>query len=96
VAANAATQILMRQAPQAIDAVTAAFALTSGEARSLLTLPRGHGLLLGGTHRVAFHALASPAEHTLCQGMEHMTYPATASGPASDQQRRSVDPEGAP
>ena len=72
----------MRQAPQAIEAVTGAFGLTAGEARSLLTLPRGHGLLLGGIHRVAFHALASPAEHTLCQGLELLPRP-------NDRHRRS-------
>jgi hypothetical protein len=91
VAANAATQILMRQAPQAIDAVTAAFGLTSGEARTLLTLPRGHGLLLGGTHRVAFHALASPDEHILCQGVEHVAYPLTAPGRAKDRKSSTGD-----
>lgn len=68
VAANAATQILMRQAPQAIDPITAAFGLTSDEARMLLTAPRGHGLLLGASHRVGFRAVASPREHTWCHG----------------------------
>ena len=41
VIANAATQILMRQAPQAIDAVADVFHLTAGEARLLLASPRG-------------------------------------------------------
>jgi hypothetical protein len=68
VAANAATQILMRQAPQAIDAITAAFGLTTEEARLLLTAPRGHGLLLGASHRVGFRAVASPREHNWCRG----------------------------
>jgi hypothetical protein len=68
VAANAATQILMRQAPQAIDAITAAFGLTTEEARMLLTAPRGHGLLLGATHRVGFRAVASTREHIWCRG----------------------------
>lgn len=68
VAANAATQVLMRQAPQAIDAITAAFGLTGDEARMLLTAPRGHGLLLGASHRVGFRAVASPREHVWCRG----------------------------
>jgi hypothetical protein len=62
VVSNAATQILMRQAPQAIDAVRHAFALTAGEARMLLNAPQGEALLIAGTSRVAFHAVGSPNE----------------------------------
>jgi DNA helicase HerA-like ATPase len=66
VAANAATQILMRQAPQSIDAVAAAFALTAGKAQMLLTAGRGSALLVGGGgSRVAFRTVASPKEHAL-------------------------------
>nr|WP_239125802.1 DUF87 domain-containing protein [Catellatospora bangladeshensis] len=68
VIANAATQVLMRQAPQAIDEITEAFGLTTGEARALLAARRGEGILLAGAHRVSFQALASPAEHRLCVG----------------------------
>ncbi|WP_435831574.1 VirB4 family type IV secretion system protein [Catellatospora methionotrophica] len=68
VIANAATQVLMRQAPQAIDEITEAFGLTTGEARALLSARRGEGILLAGAHRVSFQALASPAEHRLCVG----------------------------
>lgn len=91
VAANAATQVLMRQSPQAIDAVTAAFGLTPGEARALTGLPRGHGLLLGGAHRVTFRALASATEHRLCQGAGEI--PPPAPGPAATgQQPRTMSP----
>jgi hypothetical protein len=65
VVSNAATQILLRQAPQAIDAVGDAFALTAGERRLLLAARRGQGLLLVGTHRSGFEAIASTIEHTL-------------------------------
>lgn len=68
VVGNAATQILLRQAPQAIPAISDTFALTGGEAQLLLTARRGEGLLLSGTHRVAFHAVASGREHALCVG----------------------------
>jgi type IV secretory pathway VirB4 component len=68
VVANAATQILLRQAPQAIDAVTAAFGLTPAEARLLVNAPRGDGLLLSGTTRIPFHAVASPTEHAVASG----------------------------
>ena len=65
VVSNAATQILLGQAPQAIDAVGAAFHLTSGERELLLTARRGDALLAAGRERVAFRALASPEEHSL-------------------------------
>lgn len=67
VVSNAATQILMRQAPQAIDAVTGAFRLTAGEARLLLNAPQGEGLLVAGHTRIPFRAVASPAEGKVCQ-----------------------------
>ncbi|WP_394620135.1 VirB4 family type IV secretion system protein [Lentzea sp. JNUCC 0626] len=65
VVANAATQVLLRQAPQAIDSVAQAFGLSLGERQFLLSADRGQGLLVAGTQRVAFQSLASPAEHTL-------------------------------
>jgi type IV secretory pathway VirB4 component len=71
VVANCATQVLMRQSPQAIDRITAAFGLTGGEAQVLLSAQRGQGLLLAGTHRVGFQAVASRQEHLLCTGPEN-------------------------
>jgi type IV secretory pathway VirB4 component len=65
VVSNAATQILLRQAPQAIDAVTATFGLTAGERQYLLSADRGQGLLLAGTDRVAFQQVCSGKEHSL-------------------------------
>ncbi|GAA1810905.1 hypothetical protein GCM10009682_35600 [Luedemannella flava] len=65
VVSNATTQILMRQAPQAIDAVAEAFDLTDGERAFLLSAGRGDALLACGTSRVAFHSLASDAETVL-------------------------------
>jgi type IV secretory pathway VirB4 component len=65
VVSNAATQILLRQAPQAIDTVGDALGLTDGERRLLLAARRGHGLLISGTNRTGFEAVASAAEHAL-------------------------------
>jgi type IV secretory pathway VirB4 component len=65
VVSNAATQILMRQSTQAIDAVTDAFGLTGGEARLLLSVGRGEGLLVAGRARVPFRSQASSKEHQL-------------------------------
>jgi type IV secretory pathway VirB4 component len=47
VAANAATQVLMRQAPQSLDQVAAAFNLSAGETQFLATAPRGNALVTG-------------------------------------------------
>jgi type IV secretory pathway VirB4 component len=69
VVSNAATQILMRQAPQAIDLIADTFALTGGEARMLLAAGRGEALLLAGSHRVSFQTVASDREHQLAAGL---------------------------
>ncbi|MBB5801312.1 hypothetical protein F4560_001080 [Saccharothrix ecbatanensis] len=65
VVANAATQILLRQASQATDEITRTFTLSQGERQFLLSADRGQGLLSTGTQRVAFQAIASPTEHHL-------------------------------
>ncbi|WP_052165641.1 ATP-binding protein [Micromonospora purpureochromogenes] len=65
VVANAATQVLLKQAPQAIDRVADAFGLTAGERRMLLSARVGHGLLISGTNRTAFESISSQAEHVL-------------------------------
>jgi type IV secretory pathway VirB4 component len=65
VVSNAATQVLMRQSTQSIDAVTDAFRLTAGEARLLLAASRGEGLLVAGRARVPFRSIASADEHRL-------------------------------
>ncbi len=67
VVANAATQILLRQAPQAIDTVADAFGLSDGERAHLLGARQGDALLAHGGDRVAFSALASAAEDRLCR-----------------------------
>jgi type IV secretory pathway VirB4 component len=65
VAANAATQILLRQAPQTIDALTDTFGLSDGERAFVLAARPGQGLLAAGPQRQAFQTVASPAEHDL-------------------------------
>ncbi|MEV4722547.1 VirB4 family type IV secretion system protein [Micromonospora humida] len=65
VVSNAATQVLMRQSTQSIDAVSEAFGLTAGQSRLLLSASRGEGLLVAGGSRIPFRSVASTAEHTL-------------------------------
>ena len=67
VVANAATQILLRQAPQSIEVLTEAFGLSAGERAYLLGAARGQGLLASGVDRVAFSTLASPTEDAICR-----------------------------
>ena len=75
VVANAATQILLRQAPQAIDAVADAFGLSAGEAAYLLAAQRGEALLCAGPgRRAAFRSIASAREEELITtGIEQPT-----------------------
>jgi type IV secretory pathway VirB4 component len=65
VVSNAATQVLMRQATQAIDAVTEAFSLTAGQARLLMSAARGEAILCAGRTRIPFRTVASAQEHAL-------------------------------
>ncbi|AHH98530.1 VirB4 family type IV secretion system protein [Kutzneria albida] len=65
VVTNSATQILLRQAPQAIDEISQVFGLSQGERQFLLSASCGQGLLSTGNQRVAFQSLASPTEHDL-------------------------------
>ncbi|MEV0623534.1 ATP-binding protein [Nonomuraea sp. NPDC050404] len=66
IVANAASQILLRQAPQAIGAVGDAFDLTDGERQFLLTAERGEALLVAGpARRAALSIVASPSEAAL-------------------------------
>ncbi|MFE3182090.1 VirB4 family type IV secretion system protein [Streptomyces violascens] len=62
---NTATQLLMRQAPQAIGQIGHAFRLSRGERHHLLSAPRGCALLLSGRTKISFSPLASPDEHEL-------------------------------
>ena len=62
VIANAATHILLGQAPQAVSALTETFNLSEGERAFLLAARRGEGILAAGQQRVAFPAEASRLE----------------------------------
>lgn len=67
VVANAATQVLLRQAPQAIDTIADNFHLSYGEREFLLSAGRGEALLLTGDrrHKVALLSVAAPEEHAV-------------------------------
>lgn len=71
IVANSATQVLLRQAPQAIDEIATAFALSDGERGFLLAADRGQGLLSVGTDRTVFASLASDFEDSLITTSPH-------------------------
>ena len=61
------TQILLRQAPNAVEAVAKAFRLTGAERELVATARRGEALLVAGEAHVLFKAVAPPEEHRLCR-----------------------------
>ena len=65
VVANAATQILMRQAPQAIDQIADAFDLTDAERARTALRPARRSAPGRGAHRVRFEVVADADENDL-------------------------------
>ncbi len=88
VVANATTQVLLGQAPQAAGPLARAFRLSEGEQAFLLGARPGEGILAAGTERVAFQALASSAEDRLVT-----TDPAQLAALAADAEAEA-DAEG--
>jgi type IV secretory pathway VirB4 component len=62
---NAAFQVLMKQAPQALERLVKLFQLTSAEQSWLLNARQGEGLILAQGKRVPFQLLASDEETRL-------------------------------
>ena len=99
IVANSATQVLLRQAPQALDVVSHAFRLSEGETALVASAGQGLGLLAAGQARVAFQVIASPAEHLLASsspaeladtGEEDDGY---FTGPADGPDRHTPEPQ---
>ncbi|HEY8739415.1 MAG TPA: DUF87 domain-containing protein [Candidatus Dormibacteraeota bacterium] len=68
VVTNAASQVLMGQAPQAIPRLTELFNLRPSEQAWLLNAERGEGLLLAAGRRVPFRVVSSRVEDALIEG----------------------------
>lgn len=62
VVSNSALQLLLKQAPSAIDLVAKVFNLTQGERFLLLESAVGEGLFFAGLNHVALKVIASPIE----------------------------------
>ena len=67
IVANAALQILMKQAPQALPRLAELFRLTPAEQSWLQGAARGEGLLIAQGKRVPFEVIASDEERRLIQ-----------------------------
>ncbi len=62
---NASMQILLKQAPAAIDKLQKVFYLTEGEKSFLLSAGIGQGIFFAGANHVAIQVVASENEHNL-------------------------------
>ena len=62
---NASMQILLKQAPSAVDVISKVFMLTDQEAKLLTNFPVGQGLFFAGPNHVQIQIVPSPTETTL-------------------------------
>lgn len=65
IVANASMQILLKQSPTAVDALSDVFKLTSEEKKRLSQFPVGQGLFFAGQNHVHIQIIASPTESGL-------------------------------
>jgi conjugal transfer ATP-binding protein TraC len=65
IVANASMQILLKQAPSAVDVLSDVFKLTSEEKKRLSQFPVGQGLFFAGQNHVHIQVIASPTETEL-------------------------------
>ncbi len=65
VVANASMQLLLKQAPSAVDVLAQTFKLTSEEQKRLINFPVGQGLLFAGPNHIHMQIIASPTETSL-------------------------------
>jgi len=62
---NASMQMLLKQAPSAVDKLKKVFYLTEGEKSFLLSAGIGQGIFFAGANHIAIQVVASENEHTL-------------------------------
>lgn len=65
VVSNASMQLLLKQAPSAVDVLGPTFRLTAEEQKRLINFPVGQGLLFAGPNHIHMQIIASPTETSL-------------------------------
>jgi conjugal transfer ATP-binding protein TraC len=94
VVANSSLQLLLKQAPSAVDIVAETFKLTSEEKNRLSQFPVGEGLFFAGLNHVILRVLASDTEAGLIatNPEERAPLPAAAPQAANPVLDQAVDP----
>jgi conjugal transfer ATP-binding protein TraC len=65
VVSNSSLQLLLKQAPSAVDLIADTFKLTDEEKKRLSQFPVGEGLFFAGLNHIVIHILASATEAEL-------------------------------
>jgi len=90
VVANSSLQLLLKQAPSAVDIVAETFKLTSEERNRLSQFPVGEGLFFAGLNHVIIRILASETEAGLISTNPEALAAARAEQAAADQQEQKA------
>ena len=95
VVANSSLQLLLKQAPSAVDIVAETFKLTSEERNRLSQFPVGEGLFFAGLNHVIIRILASETEAGLISTNPEALAQARAEQAAADQELKQQPAAGA-
>lgn len=87
VVANSSLQLLLKQAPSAVDIVAETFKLTEQERNRLSQFPVGEGLFFAGLNHVIIRILASDTESELISTNPQALQAARQEQQAADEQR---------
>ncbi|MDF2461232.1 MAG: Type secretory pathway VirB4 component-like protein [Candidatus Saccharibacteria bacterium] len=88
VVSNSSLQLLLKQAPSAVDIVSETFKLTNEERNRLSQFPVGEGLFFAGLNHVIIRILASETEAQLISTNPEALAAARAEQQAADQERQ--------
>jgi conjugal transfer ATP-binding protein TraC len=96
VVANSSLQLLLKQAPSAVDIVADTFKLTNEEKNRLSQFPVGEGLFFAGLNHVIIRILASETEASLISTDPQATQAARQEQAHSEQQQSTIgnEPQG--
>ncbi len=86
IVANASMQLLLKQAPSAVDVLAEVFKLTSEEKKRLTQFPVGQGLFFAGQNHVHIQIAASPTETNLITTNPDQVRQIQQQGEIADQQ----------